>query len=727
MRCSKILICSTGCYVVDMNDAPVVASLQDQSVREGEALLVTLPSPFVSDEDSFYSGVESIELLVNDDKAPDWIAFDATVGSLSVNPRVGDEGTYTFTIRVVDLFGLATSRSFAVRVLAANAANIAGTGGRDTFVVSLGNSSGNGWAVWLNGDLAYSSTTANALPLSLDGKGGEDTLIVIGSSGDDAFLIRSNLTIANARPIKVASIESRLIQGRDGADTFSVDGIPSLQTVLDGGDGANSIVSLSEDNQWTLTGAGSGSLNSVSFNRIQSLRGGIGVDQLQIEKNGYLSGVFDGSEGADRIIYGPGTGRVETLVHSFVDLAGATSRLGGFRSVERIEGQSGLNNQISYAANYDASTNVFWNVNAEDVSLSIGFLPSRISLIGFSNLVGTSLFDLFTVRNGASQTSINGGDGFDLVQYIDSDPVLVNLANSSATGISHFSGIEIFQVFRASDSIVIGPDQDSTWSIDYRYSVTVSSPSLANDVTLFGFRRMNAGNQDDRFTFNQVASIAQDPPTLFVINSGAGRNMLDYALSSLEVRVDLSNNLSSFTESVSGFVDVLGSPYNDRIVGNSMNNILIGFSGNDMLSGLAGNDVLFGGSGDDVLIGGTGNDWLLGGEDADNLDGGSGDDLVIGGIGNAFWSYWNDDLVLRRSQIDAVMAEWNSVRSYQQRIRRLTEGVGKAKSVKLNSATLVDDGTVDTLSGGAGDDWFWAGSNDLIADLGPNETRSQHL
>jgi hypothetical protein len=39
-------------------------------------------------------------------------------------------------------------------------------------------------------------------------------------------------------------------------------------------------------------------------------------------------------------------------------------------------------------------------------------------------------------------------------------------------------------------------------------------------------------------------------------------------------------------------------------------------------------------------------------------------------------------------------------------------GGGLTGSYVLNATTVSDDGVADTLTGGAGLDWFWAGSQD---------------
>ena len=89
---------------------------------------------------------------------------------------------------------------------------------------------------------------------------------------------------------------------------------------------------------------------------------------------------------------------------------------------------------------------------------------------------------------------------------------------------------------------------------------------------------------------------------------------------------------------------------------------LFGGEGNDRLTGGNGSSVLLGGPGDDLLMGGSGRDLLVGGTGRDRLIGHAGEDLLIGGT-------------LRVDRVDAnlaaIMAEWTSDRSYDERVANL--------------------------------------------------------
>src|SRR6266850_3483132 len=114
------------------------------------------------------------------------------------------------------------------------------------------------------------------------------------------------------------------------------------------------------------------------------------------------------------------------------------------------------------------------------------------------------------------------------------------------------------------------------------------------------------------------------------------------------------------------------------------------------LQGDWSSDVCSSDLGDDTLIGGSGRDVLIGGVGADRLVAGGGDDLLIAGR-----TIYDDDPQALRT----ILQQWASGDSYEQRVARLTSGVG---GIRLSDATVLDDGATDTLTGGSGRDWFLA-------------------
>jgi hypothetical protein len=151
--------------------------------------------------------------------------------------------------------------------------------------------------------------------------------------------------------------------------------------------------------------------------------------------------------------------------------------------------------------------------------------------------------------------------------------------------------------------------------------------------------------------------------------------------------------------------------------------VLLGGEGHDLIQGGGGPGVLVGGPGNDLLFGGPGDDVLVGGGGYDLLSGGRGNDLLIGGS-TAFDA--------NQTALLAILAEWTSGRSYEQKKANLSNGgSGPDFDARLNAgifllgagpdATVFDDGLRDLVIGGPDRDWFFAALGDLMLDRRPNE------
>ena len=128
-----------------------------------------------------------------------------------------------------------------------------------------------------------------------------------------------------------------------------------------------------------------------------------------------------------------------------------------------------------------------------------------------------------------------------------------------------------------------------------------------------------------------------------------------------------------------------------------------GNAGNDTLKGGNGANTLLGGDGNDTLVGNNGRDFLIGGTGADVLNGGNGDDLLIAGS-----TSYDAPTAVNQQALALILQEWSREDiSYASRISHLQSGGGLNGSARLNGTTVHDDLSVDTLTGGLGQDWFW--------------------
>jgi Ca2+-binding RTX toxin-like protein len=213
-----------------------------------------------------------------------------------------------------------------------------------------------------------------------------------------------------------------------------------------------------------------------------------------------------------------------------------------------------------------------------------------------------------------------------------------------------------------------------------------------------------------------------------VIITGAGNDTVygrpgDDTIDSGEGDDTLAGNAGSDTLIAAGGNDSLnGGGGRDTLDGGAGNDTLLGGKGHDLLRGNYGTDVLTGGDGDDVIaggrgpdqiFGGLGRDVLIGGQGPDSVQGASGEDILIGG----YTAHDSDHAAL-----NAILAEWRSSRSIDQRIDNLKNGGGLNGAVRLDGSVL-DDALADLLEGSWGADWFIVFPTDTFAagEPAPND------
>jgi hypothetical protein len=131
-----------------------------------------------------------------------------------------------------------------------------------------------------------------------------------------------------------------------------------------------------------------------------------------------------------------------------------------------------------------------------------------------------------------------------------------------------------------------------------------------------------------------------------------------------------------------------------------------GEAGNDTINGSHANDDLWGGSGWDRIMGSAGNDEIYGGTGADQIDGGIGNDSLFASAPKSGRPSPN-----RWAQIEDVAADGIFGGEGSDSI---TGGGGGMVGLGQNGNDSFCSLFHDTLYGGAGNDWFRFGLNDLV-------------
>jgi Ca2+-binding RTX toxin-like protein len=423
-----------------------------------------------------------------------------------------------------------------------------------------------------------------------------------------------------------------------------------------------------------------------------------GSADFSFARNSFSSITLDGGDGNDTL-------RIDESNGVFTDTQPATL-LGGAGNDTLLAGSAG--------ESFNGGTGTDWLVgpNASNAWILTG--PGAGTLDGMpftsmNNLTGGSLTDVFTIQPGGAVTGlVNGGAGAaDLLDYSAyGRGVTVNLQTRTAPGMSHFTAIEAVQGSTASDTLQ-GPNAARTWK------VTATNTGTVGTVAFSSFENLTGGTAADTFQLSNGQGVTG------TLDGGDGSNTLDYSAYTTAVAVALADAGLGPATNVGGgvvnFQNVTGGAGKDTLTGNAADNVLLGKAGNDVLSGgSGGNDILVGGDGNDTLTGSSGRSLLIGSSGADHLSGGSGDDLLIAGT----TSY---DVNTRA--LLALLSEWKRTDTdYATRISHLRSGVGPGGSFMLTSTTVHEDTSADVLSGGAGQDWFWANlAQDALTDRDPSE------
>lgn len=142
---------------------------------------------------------------------------------------------------------------------------------------------------------------------------------------------------------------------------------------------------------------------------------------------------------------------------------------------------------------------------------------------------------------------------------------------------------------------------------------------------------------------------------------------------------------------------------------------ITGDAGNDRIRGAAGHEIIWGGDGDDLLLGGAGNDMLLGGRGADTIVGNGGEDVLLSGFFDLEGSVHEHNT---RQSVRVNMSSWNPGISLPLYIRAEAVLYGWNGGIETWEAMAFtvfrDDGVVDHMIGGAGQDFFLPKPLDLI-------------
>lgn len=487
-------------------------------------------------------------------------------------------------------------------------------------------------------------------------------LVISGSSANDTITINPN-----ANPAKVDVVVNGASVG-----TFDLSAITGQITVR--GFAGNDKITVGS----TITKSAS----LLGGSGTDTLTGGAGNDSLD---GGAANDALSGGKGNDTYVFADGWG-VDTVTEAAgagtdsFDFSAATagvvfSKAATISAKSGVNSVSGANIESAIGGNgndalVSAAANT-WNIMANNA----GTLNATFSFSNIENLTGGASTDTVVLgdRVGISGNLVLGAGANTLNYSAYTTAVNVNLQTKAVTNVGWVTGVTSVVGGAGSDTL-IGPNAATAWTI------TANDGGKAGAVAFSAFENLTGGTLNDTFTFSNGNSVSG------TIDGGGGINTLNYAAYTTAVNVNLLlKQATAVANGISNIRNVAGGAANDILVGDANDNALNGNAGRNLLIGGAGKDTLNGGSGDDLLIAGT----------------------------------TSHDT--NQSNLNAILAAWAASLPYATRILNLTGSGGL-----LQSSSLQNDGSVDTLTGLVGLDWFLAGINDIATDKnsGGAETRT---
>ncbi|ODT17728.1 MAG: hypothetical protein ABS35_25175 [Kaistia sp. SCN 65-12] len=359
---------------------------------------------------------------------------------------------------------------------------------------------------------------------------------------------------------------------------------------------------------------------------------------------------------------------------------------------------------------------------------------------GNDTLYGTP--DADSIRGGAGDDSIrpylgadwgDGGDGLDMVNYIDSAAAIdIDLTRATQLG-GDAEGDTLLSI-------------ESIWGsrFDDWIAGTAGDEILRGDagddviIGRGGLDRINGGAGDDRIEISGLSFVegGTGNDTLVVdvgdfrAGEAGGPGFIVWHQPNGDLTlIDDGDYLSAHGKPVTGIerLEFHGSEHNDIAFGTSSDDILLGGAGNDDLGGFGGADWMDGGDGDDhlwqeltnnhsppanpevVMLGGAGDDTFSARIDFGWIDGGDGFDTV------------SIDAVDSDGDVTIDIRPWGAIGSKIVNVESFQVGGASGNDLLLGGNgddTFRGYGGNDVIHGGKGNDWLMGEDDDDILDGG---------
>jgi Ca2+-binding RTX toxin-like protein len=519
-----------------------------------------------------------------------------------------------------------------------------------------------------------------------------------------------------------------------------------------------------------LIDGGAGTSDTASY---AGLGGGVNIDLFEVNQNSNPASSAGGDAAGDTLV------GIENITGSdgddllSGDLTLSGNILNGGSGNDTIEGEDG-NDTLIGGAGIDTLRFDFASV----VTVNLTVLTAQNTgegldvISGFENITGTGGNDRLTGDGGLNRLEgrsgsdlLDGGLGSDTLLGEDGDDTLIGGA-----GADSLDGGEGGETVGVGDTVSY---LASSAGVTVNLTLAGAQIGLGDGLgdTLAGIENLIGSALGDTLTGDNQNNVIEGRGGADSLTGGGGTfDTVSYANSAAGVTVDLTR-LSSIVGALGaqvsggdaagdrliGFVDILGSAFNDTLIGDLNQNFLTGGLGNDVLRGGLGADRLDGGAGTSdtasyagSLTGGitvdlyeinvnsaspTGGDangdTLVGienitGSDGDDLlSGDLGSNILNGGIGNdTIEGEDGNDTLIGGSGVDTLrftFANNISVNLSVLTAQNTGEGLDVISGFEniigtSSNDTLTGDGAINNLNGAAGSDLInGGGGNDVLS------------
>ncbi|MFO1004064.1 MAG: M10 family metallopeptidase C-terminal domain-containing protein, partial [Planctomycetaceae bacterium] len=484
-------------------------------------------------------------------------------------------------------------------------------------------------------------------PITLDGLSGNDSVRIVGTSGDDAILVQSTGLTINGAGLILNGFPQITLAGEAGNDTYTFDTDASLSTyTLEDSAGTSDTISMAPTSglpvMLDLSQTTAQSVNahlSLILGSATDFENATGGDQDDVlsgnSSNNRLTGNggrdrLNGRDGSDEMIGGQGddtyvfglatsseadtvneatNGGTDTLdfsaqttaVTAYLNLTSVqtvhtnrTLQLNSHSTVENLIGGSGSDLLVGNGLNNTLTG------NAGDDTLN-GTTGSDMLIGGLNNDIYT--FGTSSVGE-ADQVVENTGEGVDTLSFATRTTTVTVYLHSTAVQTVHTNRTLQLSSHSTIENLIGGSGSDLLVGNALNNTLTggagddILNGTIGSDL-LFG------GLDNDVYTFG-TASVAEVDQVFE--NTSEGIDTLSFATQTISVTLSLNSTAvqpvhasrSLQLNSINDFENLVGGSASDVLVGNTMDNTLTGGAGDDLLNGTTGSDLLIGGLDNDV-------------------------------------------------------------------------------------------------------------------------------